>query len=79
MLGRDQVGEFVDAHHHPTGSDASVTAHRQHVADLPGVQYVPQIRVGAIDLVDGHSGIGDPGVESTLEQSGGECGFGGEV
>lgn len=49
------------------------------VAELPVLQRGPQVRVAPIDLVAGHPGHEDVGIQGAADHTGGECGFRGEA
>jgi hypothetical protein len=47
-----------------------VAGHRQHIADLAALQLGSQSGVGAVDLIAGHPGGRDPGVQRPAEHPG---------
>jgi hypothetical protein len=49
-----------------------VAGHRQHIADPAGFQPSPQPRVRAVDLVAGHPGCRDVGVQRAADHLGGQ-------
>jgi hypothetical protein len=72
-------GELVDARHAGVGGHAAVGGDLQHVAQPEPAHGGAQGRVGAVDLITGHPGSGDTGVDRAGDHRGGERGLGREL
>jgi hypothetical protein len=65
-------------------ADAAVAADTQHIPEAEGFELGAQVGVDAIDLIAIDLITGDPpgrqpGLDSTRDHRGGQCGFGGEL
>lgn len=73
------LDQVVGADFARAGGDLVVAGDGEDVAELPLLQRGAQVRVGAVDLVAGHPGGADSGVQGAADHAGGECGFRGEA